>query len=296
MTLFLIILSIALVIFLIWFVKSRKKFRFDSLIMINGGVGSGKTSTALYLAIKNHKKAHNIWKRKHIKNKNLEEPLLYSNIPIMNYKYYSPLTLDHILRKKRFNYKSVVFISESSLIANSQDYKNKSIPDLNDNITEFLKLIRHELQGTYRPFLSLTTIPNLIVETQSINDNHFAFDRCITQSLFITKSINIPFFRLCYCRELLLFNNTINEMEEDVRQSNKNLRYIVPKTIFKKYDSTCYSILTDNLEKENRKINVKNIKHKIKFHIPTLHPFNDIIRNNKYLSNVGKFLEYVKED
>lgn len=290
-----IIILILVAVFVYWYVKSMKKFRFDSVVMVNGGVGSGKTSTTLYLAIKSHRKAHKIWKRKHMFNKSLEEPLLYSNIPIMNYKYYSPITKEHLLRLKRFNYKSVIFLSESSLIANSMDCKNKNLPTLNDDITEFLKLIRHELRGSYRPLFSMTTIPNLFVETQSIHDNHFAFDRCITQSIFITSSVNIPFFRVCKCRELMLFNNTINEIEDDMKESVKQYRYFVPKKIFKMYDSTCYSVLTDNLVSANKKYDVKNLKTKIRFRIPTFHEFADITENNDYLKSVGKFIEYVKE-
>lgn len=101
--------------------------------MLNGGVGSGKSSLSIHLAIRSHKKAHSIWwRRTHIwfifnrKMKNEEEPLLYSNIPLYEnyrknilYKYYKPLSQEHLLRLKRFNFKSVIFIDEASLVANS---------------------------------------------------------------------------------------------------------------------------------------------------------------------------------
>ena len=300
-----IICLIVVALLLIWVVKRSKKFRFDSIVMINGGVGSGKTLTAVWLAVRSYKKSVRIWKRKNFfrklfKKDLLEKPLLYSNIPLFNIDFVL-LNQDLLERQVRFNFCSIVLISESSLVANSQDFKRKDLPNLNDNLTEFLKLIRHMLHGSYRSLFGLGgTIPNLIIETQSKNDNHFAFDRCITQVMFINKSYNIPFFKVQHCRDLLLYEGVENVINDDSKQDNSFKWYFVPKAIFKKYDSYSYSFLTDNLQNYDKTIyitmNRKN-KKKLKFIIATYHLFNDIAISNDELQRKNKpveVLDYIK--
>lgn len=292
----LLIVVVILILLLIWVFKRSKKFRFDSIVMINGGVGSGKTSTAVWLAIRSYKKSVRIWKRKNffrkLFNKDLlEKPLLYSNIPLMNIDFVL-LNQDLLERNVRFNFCSIVFISESSLVANSQDFKRKDLPYLNDDLTEFLKLIRHELHGTYRSLFGIGgTIPNLIIETQSKNDNHYAFDRCITQTLFISKSYNIPFFKLQHCRDILIYEGVENVINDDYKQDPSFKWYFVPKSIFKKYDSYSYSFLTDNLVNYEKVMHItmnrKNRK-KLKFIIATYHLFNDIAISNDTLKKENK--------
>lgn len=286
-----IILIVVFVLVFVWIVKRSKKFRFDSVVMINGGVGSGKTLTAVWLAIRSYKKSLRIWRRENFirklfKKEELEKPLLYSNIPLMNIDFVL-LNQDLLERKVRFNFNSIVLISESSLIANSQDYKRKDLPTLNDDLTEWIKLIRHELHGTYRSILGIGgTIPNLIVETQSKNDNHYAFDRCITQTLFISKSFNIPFFKLQHCRDILIYEGVENIIDDDYKQDASFKWYFIPKNIFKKYDSYSYSFLTDNLVNYDKTLHItmtrKNRK-KLKFIIATYHLFNDIAISNDSL-------------
>lgn len=287
MTIFLIIVIAIIVIGIVIYVKS-KKLPLDTCVMINGGVGSGKTSTAVYLAIKSYRKEYRNWRFKrflyykcklHLKCLKTyeEEPLLYSNIPLAKVKYV-PFTNDMILRKERFNYKSIILLSESSLIANSMSYKDKNI---NDELTLFIKLIRHELKGTY------CNVPNLIIETQSLQDNHYSFDRCITQSLFLTKKVNIPFFRFVKCREILTIPQVNNIIDDDIEKSMSFRWLIVPKSVFKKYDSYCYSVLSDDLP-----INAKSNFNKqlVKdFEIASLLDNKEISEyNRKVVSDNGK--------
>lgn len=299
---FLIVLIVLIVILIILF-KRAKKFRFDSIVMINGGVGSGKTLTAVWLAIRSYKKSVRIWKRKNFfrllfgKKPKQERPMLYSNIPLFNIDFVL-LNQDLIERNVRFNFGSIVLISESSLIANSQDFKRKDLPKLNDNLTEMLKLIRHELHGSYRSLFGLGgTIPNLICETQSKNDNHFAFDRCITQVMFISKSYNLPFFKLQHCRDLLLYEGVENVIQDDVKEDKSFKWYLIPKKIFKKYDSYCYSFLTDNLQNYDEYIHIVSKgkeKKKYKFVIPTFHLFDDIAISNESLEKDNKKVEVLE--
>lgn len=278
----------ALMILLIYlYYKHCKKFKFDSVVMVNGAVGSGKTSTTLHFALNSHKFAHSIWwRRQHIWRRLFpklihqeEEPLLYSNIPL-DYKYYVPLTTSILKREERCNFKSVIFISESSLVANSMDYKDKI---LNEQLTLFLKLIRHELHGSYRNLFG-RGYANLYIETQSKNDNHYAFDRCISQVLYLTKNINIPFFKIVWCRELLLIDSVQNNFEDDFKEDISTRWYLLPKKIFKRYDSYCYKFLTDDLPVYNKvcHITLKDVKY---FEIPSFHEYYTI--NQKKESDVN---------
>ena len=300
-----LVIFIALIILLIYMIKRSKKFRFDSIVMINGGVGSGKTLTAVWLAIRSYKKSVRIWKRKNFfrllfgKQPKQEKPMLYSNIPLFNIDFVL-LNQDLIERKVRFNFGSIVLISESSLIANSQDFKRKDLPYLNDYLTEFLKLIRHELHGSYRSMFGLGgTIPNLICETQSKNDNHFAFDRCITQVMFISKSYNLPFFKLQHCRDLLLYEGVENVINDDVKEDKSFKWYLIPKSRFKNYDSYAYSFLTDSLQNYDNYIHIeqkRNERKKVQFVIHTFHPFADITYSNSELEKQDKIVEVIRKN
>lgn len=280
----LIILLVILIVILVLTWKYKKKFKFDSITQVNGAVGSGKTSTCVYLAIRETKikrrktKFKNFF-RKLFGKEDLELPLLYSNIPIYyNIKkeilldFYVPFTMDHILRKKRFNYNSVIFLSETSLIANSMDYKDFKGNDneINDRLNLFLKLIRHETKSSGCC---------LFTETQSRNDNHYSFDRNISTCLFITKAIKIPFFRLVWCRELIYQDNTLNEFDDDLKESTNQYWYLVPKSVFKKYNSYAYSFLTDDLATMNDTELYYDEENK-RFYIATLHKYNEIEKSN----------------
>lgn len=298
-----IILIIILIVLFYFYCKRNKKFHFDSIVMVNGSVGSGKSLMTIYQARRSHKKAHAIWwRRVHIWSifkksfKNEEEPLLYSNIPIYAnfkknelYKYYRPLTTEHLLRKKRFNFKSIIIIDESSLVANSTSgVVSKSNPMaivINEQLTLFLKLIRHELHGSYRNIFG-SCGANLYINTQSKNDNHFAFDRSLNQVLYITKSVNLPFFKLVYCRDLLLIDSVENNFNDDVKEDLSSRWYLIPKKIFKMYDSYAYSFLSDDLDICSNIC--KYIVLSGRFEIATFVQFTEIKNSNEL------FFEYLR--
>ena len=162
-------------------------------------------------------------------------PLFYSNIPV-KYEYYVPLTTDDILRNKRFAFRSQVFISEASLLADSQAFKDK---DLNERITIFVKLIRHELHNG-----------KIFWESQSISDVHFGFKKCLNNYIYIVNSIKwIPFILVFKVREMLFsYDNegVVNTFNEDIEDTTKTL--IISKTVWKKFDTFTYSYFTDNLD------------------------------------------------
>lgn len=309
---FWLILFIVILILMIWYYKRCKKFYFDSALITLGAIGVGKTSFDVRVIYFDIIKAHHIWyRRTHIWNKsrlltklfrisdNEEEPFVYSSIPLYSnykkkelFKFYKPLTNEIILREKRPNFKSIIFIDESSLVANSfSGIVNKSNPDaqsINEHLTLFLKLVRHELHGCYRNFF-FRGYPNIVVNTQSKNDNHFAFDRAMTQALYITKSINILFLRLIWVRDVVLVDSIENNFEDDIKEDKSSRFFIMSRNIFNKYNSYAYSFLTDDLPIEDKKpIIIKN-----RFDIVTFLKYEELLIANKITQSL--YENYLKE-
>lgn len=287
-----VILIVVLVVLFILY-KRSKKLKFDSVVMINGSIGTGKTMLCVARAKSDFKKAHSIWwRRTHIysllfkRMKNEEEPLLYSNIPIYKnrknlelFKYYVPLTKEILQRKRRPRYHSVMLWDESSIMATSMDYKNR---ELSEEMSFFLKMLRHEVKGSYRNIWGSHC--NLYINTQSKNDNHYSVDRIINQVLYITKSVNIPFFKIIWCRDLLLIDSVQNNFEDDIKESLSTRWFLIPKKIFNTYDSYSYEFLSHDLpilDNNNCSGRVYKVGSKIMFEIATFHEWQEINKSNK---------------
>lgn len=233
----LVLVLIILAIIFIKVAKTIKVLHLDNVVLINGGVKSGKTTLAVALAIREYRKAYISWFIKHFFKKDIEKPLLYSNIPLK--VKYVPLTKDLIERKKRFNYKSIVIMSESSLVIDSMYYKDGLI---NEEVSLFIKLFAHSTRGG-----------KLFIETQALNDNHYAVKRGISRYVWIHSLIKwVPFILIYRVREMAYSengDNLTNVFNEDADETIKYL--IVSKRVWKKFDCYCYSYLTDNLEITN---------------------------------------------
>ena len=292
-----VILIVLLIIFII-ILKRSKKMRFDSVVMVNGTIGSGKTLLCVNRAKRDFRKSHAIWwRRKHIysiifkKMKNEEEPLLYSNIPIYKdkrnlelFKYYVPLTNDIIMRKKRVRYHSVMLWDESSLMATSMDYKQY---ELSEQMSLFLKLLRHECKGSYRNIFG--SHANLYINTQSKNDNHYAVDRIVNQVLYITKSISIPFFKVVWVRDLLLIDSVQNEFNDDIKESLACRWFLIPKKTFNMYDSYSYEFLSHDFpvaDLDSCPGRIYKVGDKICFEIATFHEWQEIKKSNAMLRDL----------
>lgn len=286
-----LIIICVVILLLIIFIKS-KVLATDSILLINGPVGSGKSSTSLQI-VKNKMffKRIKYYTRKYfldyvlhpikfLKNpkerikeiKSREKPYIYSNVPLYKMEYI-PIEIDILKRQNyRFNYDSILYLNEASLIANSMSYKDDEI---NQGLTLFVKLIRHEMRGS-----GLC----MVLDTQSPNDLHYSADRSINQGLFIEKSIGwLPFVRLIWVREMAINRPDVKNVYVDDVKEDSSLRFIlVWKSIFKNFDSHCYSILTDNLP-PLRSIKKKQKKTftKKRFFIPTWLKFKEIDNNNE---------------
>lgn len=236
-----IIFILAVVVVFVVLVKvwsKHKTPKVGSLALVTGGVKTGKTTFAVHLAIKNYRRAVLRWRVMSFfsflikKWKNQEKPLLYSNIPLT--VPYVPVTQAMLRREVRFNYKSVILLSEASLIADSQLIKNL---ELNDQILLFCKLIAHETKGGM-----------LVLDTQSISDLHYGFKRCLSEYFYIHHIFKwIPGFIIAWVQEQR-YSDDGSVITAQVDDNEENLRWlIIPKKVWRVFDTYTYSAMTDDL-------------------------------------------------
>lgn len=244
--------------YLIWFIlgcvalffvsKFMKKFKLckiGSLSLVTGGVKTGKSTLSTYLAIRTYQVAKRKVKiknffRRLFKKELIEEPLLYSNVPLAC--DYVPVTEDLLLRNKRFRYGSVILIQEASLLADSQLIRDMSI---NERLLLFNKLIGHETKGGC-----------IIYDTQSISDCHYSIKRCLSNYFYIHHLVKwVPLYLIAYVQEFRYSddNSTISISEKDTEDSLKKV--LIPKSVWKYFDCYNYSTFTDNLPIEEKVVN-----------------------------------------
>lgn len=242
----------------LWLAHILKIPKCGNMVLVTGGVKTGKTTLSVRLVFKTWKKQVlkvriqnallKVFKFLKIKKfKDAEKkplPLIYSNIPIN--MPYVPLTDELIKRQERFVYGSVIYVCESSLLADSMSFKDEFV---NEQLLLLNKLIAHETRGGY-----------LFYDTQSIGDNHFSIKRCLSSYFYIHHAVKIPFFVLMYVRELKYSddNSAVNTFTEDVEESLKLV--VVPKSTWKLFDCYCYSALTDHLPVNDKTVKPKSLK------------------------------------
>lgn len=223
------------------FYKVSKHFKVPKIACVSlttGGVKSGKSTFSVYLAISTYKRIHRRWKVRKVFqtlfNKPIdEEPLLYSNIPLS--VPYVPITLELLQRKIRPRYGSVAYVNEASLLCDQMLYKDD---ELSERLTLFNKLFGHETCGGY-----------LVYDTQCIGDVHYAVKRSLSNYFYVHHlEKRIPFFLVAKVREERYSDDTgtiSNTYSEDVEENLKTV--IIPKSVWKKFDAYCFSVLTDSL-------------------------------------------------
>lgn len=247
---------LAILVLFIWFAYryTFKKIVIGAICLITGGVKTGKSLLSVELSIKEYKKRHRKWWIAfHIFRKDKEEPLFYTNVVISfrNWKNSNnikesnikphkldrnimKITREMLLREERLAYGSVVYIQESSLTADSQEFTEKT---RNATLSLFNKLFGHESKGGV-----------LFYDTQSVYDNHYSIKRVVSTFYFIQKSRNFFFFRVLYIREMVnneMLTSTVNAVTDDIDCTTR--RYIIWRWMYKKYDRYYFSYLTDNL-------------------------------------------------
>ena len=230
--LFIIVISIVVLILYFVYRRNFKILKVPSVCLITGGVKTGKTSLSVSLSTTDYKKRHRKWwLLTHLFRKDIEEPLFYTNSMISfgslkrkkphrldkNIRY---ISLEHLNRDIRFNYKSVIYIQESSLMADNMDFNNK---ERNIDLSLFNKLIAHETRGGA-----------LYYDTQSVLDNHYSMKRVCSTYYFIQKNINFFLFRVLYIREMINTENGVNNFVDDVDTTTR--KYLIPFWHLKRFD------------------------------------------------------------
>ncbi|MCQ2969592.1 MAG: hypothetical protein MJ191_05695 [Clostridium sp.] len=249
MKLFLILVLICFIAVRIYIKRHFKYLNIGALTLVTGGVKTGKTTLSVYLVMREYKARLKAWKKHNFLCKlfhrvnNEEKPLIYSNVPLS--MPYVELTDDLLLRQHRFNYNSVVYICEASLVADSQLIKDQA---LNTKLLLFNKLFAHETNGV------------LIYDTQNIQDLHYSIKRSLSNYFYIDHVVKwIPFFLVAYVREFIYSEDNItNVINSDAPDGFK--RVIVPKSVWKKFDYRCFSSMTDNLPIDNDVIEPTTLK------------------------------------
>lgn len=241
------------------FIRKIKRIKFSAIAVFTGAVKTFKSGTSLHCAIRRHRISHLSWRIKtfflHLfhSKRVIEEPMIYSNIPLATIPFV-PLEMDHILRKKRFNYKSTVYIDEASLLADCYLSKFSSEHDIQITLLKFFKLFGHETKGGF-----------CVLNSQSMSDLNIALRKCTNQNYYIHSSkflTLLPFVIVKLREERYVEDGTsINSYNEDIEDSMKTI--IVPKNILKKYDCYAFSILTDDLPHDNNVI-LKSKKDSLK--------------------------------
>jgi hypothetical protein len=164
---------------------------------------------------------------------NYKKPVSKRNKPHRLDKNIRLIELQHLLRLKRFNYGSVIYVDESSLLADSQDYNNMI---RNACLSMFNKLIGHETKGGY-----------LFYDTQAPEDNHYSIKRVVSNYHFIQKSINLFFFRVLYVREMISKDLGENNFNDDIDTTTRKV--LIFRWWYHHYDRYYFSYLTDKLPK-----------------------------------------------
>lgn len=273
-----LIVIIAVVISIIIAVYIYKNFKFpktNALTLVTGGVKTGKSTFSVALVFRRYKSALRRYKilcffAKLFNRKLPEKPLIYSNIPLAC--DYVDLTEDLILRNKRFRYKSVVYVNEASLVADSQLFRDM---ELNERISIFNKLIGHELKGG-----------QIIYDTQQVCDTHYGIKRNVSEYFYIHHLTKwIPFFLLAYVMECRYSEDGSVSVTQSEDLEKSLVRVIIPKCTWKKFDAYAFSSLTDNLPIEDTIIRGKELSD-LKIHkITSFRTFKSIpeefIKNEK---------------
>lgn len=272
------LIIICLLLFL-WF-KFFKVPKFGNLILVTGGVKSGKTLLSLYLAIKRYKsilfktKVVNFF-RKIFKKSLIDLPLFYSSIPVGI--DYVPIDKDILTLKKRVIWNSVMFVDEASLFADSQLKENSST---NNNLLLFNKLCAH------------FGLACLVYNTQCIGDVHYSIKRSLSNYFYVhhsRKCLLLPFVIL-YVQEFRYSDDGSVVSVSGVKDLEETLkRVIIPKSIFKKYDSRCYRKIIEDLQPSYKVVKMfKNSKLTCDEIISFRPEFNQLVKKIKNVSDVKK--------
>lgn len=240
---FTLIISLLIFGLLYFFVLRKLKLpAFGAVTLITGGVKKGKSALSVRFVRTCYRRVLFKWYIRKFFAKLLhrevpEKPLIYSNIPLRKTKY-CQLTDDHLMRRVRFNYGSIVLLDEASLVADSQLIKDKKI---NTELMLFFKLFGHETKGGC-----------IFVNSHGLTDLHYSIKRTTSTYYYVHALHKYPFVVRFEVREERYSDDGTVQNVYDADVSKSMLNIFGFKSLFKYYDSFCYSVFTDKLPLDNR--------------------------------------------
>jgi len=232
-----IILGIVLIIYFLLMLKNAVKLTRDTIVVFTGTLGSGKTFSAVKLAVKTYKRYMWSYRLNKIIRpwKKIPKPKIYSNIPI-KYKrkqWSTKIESSQLIFQRQFTGRPIVVIDEIGSIAGQNDYDNDYVVNLLAN--RFVRFFRHTCNG------------RLIMTDQAVSSIY----KGVRVRMGITYSLSnfrkkYLFFYKTNCRTMEITDDSVSNVNI---MNNAEVPYLfgfIGKT-FKQYDSRCYSILYDDL-------------------------------------------------
>lgn len=286
-----IIIIVVLIAILITYLILKPYFiKYDTTILFTGGLGSGKTLTAVKkTGLKIYKKTlfdikfknkirkqinklinhHN--NRKHVKKEwhelDIQElPRLISNIPIRISKrknlWSTKLTKEMLTLEEYIPEYSVVIIDEISQLVNQFNW---NIEKVQHNLNEFIQLFRHYIAGK-------------LIMTAQADSEVVKQIRCKMNQYYELFDFHKMFFGLFYKTRIVQYS--ASEMVQNVNMSfvEENMRWQYGCLKPRVYDSRCYSERYQKLKEKQKKREDHKYKRFYKFKT------NDIIRFDNYES------------
>lgn len=247
-----LILVILAIVLYVMYRKNFKHLTTNCIALFTGAPKTVKDGLCCKESMHDYRHKHRIWRirtffQKLFKKELDEEPLFYTNAvcsfkslkakkPHKLDKNIRAITQDLLLRRKRFNYKSVMWITEASLFADNMFYNDQ---DKNVQLALFCKLFGHETKGG-----------SCYLSTQNTQDLHYAFKRVCCNFYFNQKKVNfLNLFCIVYTREMISNDLGANNFTDDLDTTTRKV--LVPFWVFKRYNPYQFSVLTDDLDKEN---------------------------------------------
>lgn len=242
----LILILTVLIFYYLWVINKKiYKISNNSVLAFTGGLGSGKSLTAVLTAIKKHKKRYFWWKLnqmiaitpkarvRQMQYKNTP-PLIYSNIPI-KYKHYVELTKEHLVLEKSIHEYSIVLIDEVGQFAGRYDWGN---PLVKNELQEFIRFYRHYIDGTL--IITDQNSDNIVVDIRRrINVIYNLND--------LVKLVPIPGFTLMRIQitPITITEDVMTIEKTDVGELMKH--YIYHFVVKKRYESRMYKHRYDHI-------------------------------------------------
>lgn len=235
-----ILLIIGLFILTLWILRKTKRLRLPNVVIVTGAPKTGKSALSLSLAHKRYLGNLIKWYIGkpifkflcHITRRNKEyplKPMFYTNVPV-GFKH-NRITKDILHLEVKVPPKSVFFIDEVSLMADSMMFKNDK---LNLDLLLFFKLIGHTTYGG-----------SVFMNSQCVGDVHYSIKRVLGSYLYIHHTTKYPFISVCAVREMVYSDDSQvgNNVTEDLDLTMRRCFFF--NRIYKKYDCYCYSTITD---------------------------------------------------